>query len=162
MNRITDFFTNDNRFCRLDNTSPVCTLSCVNLLHSSRKYGHSKWDNRHKGTDQLPCQVHIQMCIHLHHIVNLKQYIVNVCGGGGGGGDGGGELVFYAIFQPLLVSFHSWRNTLILGVNQQPSVRSWQLPHMGFEPEPQRRGVIRSSKQYSFTTRTRRPRLLWS
>ena len=50
-----------------------------------------------------------------------------------------GEFVLYAIFQPYLlymaVSFHSWRNKLFLGVNQQPSVSNWQLPLMGFEPQ---------------------------
>ena len=39
----------------------------------------------------------------------------------------------------MAVSFHSWRNTLFLRVNQQPSVSNWQLPLMGFEP--QRRGA---------------------
>ena len=40
-----------------------------------------------------------------------------------------------------LYSFHNWRNTLFLGVNQQSSVSKWQLPLMGFEPEAQRRGA---------------------
>jgi len=39
----------------------------------------------------------------------------------------------------MAVSFHSWRNTLFLGVNQQHSVSNWQQPLMGFEP--QRRGA---------------------
>ena len=37
------------------------------------------------------------------------------------------------------VSFHSWRNKLFLGVNQQPFVTTWHLPLMRFEP--QRRGA---------------------
>ena len=36
-------------------------------------------------------------------------------------------------------SFHSCRNKLFLGVNQQPYGSNWQLPVMGFKP--QRRGA---------------------
>ena len=32
------------------------------------------------------------------------------------------QMFINAIFQPCLVSFHSWRNKLFLGVNQKPSV----------------------------------------
>ena len=54
-----------------------------------------------------------------------------------------GELVINAIFQPYLVIymagiFHSWRNKLFLEVNHQPSVSSWQLPLMEFEPKRRR------------------------
>ena len=41
----------------------------------------------------------------------------------------------------MAVSFLSWRKSLFLGVNKQPSVSNWQLPLMGFEPEQQRRGA---------------------
>ena len=55
-----------------------------------------------------------------------------------------GEFVFYAIRQPYHVIQCIWRtvytarrNKLFLGGNQQPYVINWQLPLMGFEPEPQ-------------------------
>ena len=61
-------------------------------------------------------------------------------------------MVLYTIFFNhvwlyMAVSFHSLRNNLFLGVNQQPSVRNMKLPLMEFEPEPQRRGTS------SFTAR---------
>ena len=58
--------------------------------------------------------------------------------------------LFNPIWLYMAVSFHSWRNTLFLGVNQQPSVSNWQLPLMGFEL--QRRGASSDA----FTTRPRR------
>ena len=42
---------------------------------------------------------------------------------------------FNIIWLYMVVSFHSWRNKLFLGVNQQPSISNWQLPLMGFEPQ---------------------------
>ena len=47
---------------------------------------------------------------------------------------------FNHVWLYVAVSFHSWRNKLLLRVNQQSSVINWQLPLMGFEP--QQRGVI--------------------
>ena len=35
---------------------------------------------------------------------------------------------FNHVWLYMMVSFHSWMNTLFLGVNQQPSVGNWQLP----------------------------------
>ena len=69
-----------------------------------------------------------------------------------------GELLLYAIFTMfclyMAVSFHSWRNKLFLGVNQQPSVSNWQLPFMGIEPQWRGRVVW---KRDDLTTRPRRP-----
>ena len=42
---------------------------------------------------------------------------------------------FNHVWLYMAVGFHSWRNKLFPGVNQQPSVGNWQLPLMGFEPQ---------------------------
>ena len=42
---------------------------------------------------------------------------------------------FNHVWLHVAVSFHSWRNKLFLGVNQQPSVSNCQLPLMWFEPQ---------------------------
>ena len=41
----------------------------------------------------------------------------------------------------MAVSFHSCRNKLFVGMNQQPSASNGQLPLMVFELEKQRRGA---------------------
>ena len=50
-----------------------------------------------------------------------------------------GELVltpsFNHVWLYMAVSFHSWRNTFFLVLNQQPSVSNWQQSLMGFEPQ---------------------------
>ena len=45
----------------------------------------------------------------------------------------------FRLYMYMTGGFYSWRNWLLLGVNQQPSVSNWQLALMGFKPESQRR-----------------------
>ena len=46
---------------------------------------------------------------------------------------------FNLVWLYMAVSFNRWKNKLFKGVYRQPSVRNWQLPLIGFEP--QRRGA---------------------
>ena len=65
---------------------------------------------------------------------------------------------FNYVWLYMAVSFHSWRNKLFLGVNQQPSVSNRQLPLMGFEP--QRRGASSFKARRLNHTATEAPKLL--